>query len=151
MDEWTTYFASFLWTPSTSNPDSVWARGKFLLKAGIKLIFHVFFWWAPTCSHVAKIAQGLKGKVLRKYFVLLIKSLFFTFIHPFLGHDSTWCHLQCDCYDLNVKFLIFSKEFDEVQSIEVWSQEALSSLKVSLKKILSNMLLWSNRAQLQRK
>jgi hypothetical protein len=42
FDEWTTYFTSFLWTPSTSNFDSVWARGKFLLKTSIKLIFHEF-------------------------------------------------------------------------------------------------------------
>jgi hypothetical protein len=41
LDKWITYFTSFLWTPSTSNSDSVWARGKFLLKTGIKLIFLV--------------------------------------------------------------------------------------------------------------
>jgi hypothetical protein len=38
---------------------------------------------APTCSYVAKIAQGLKGKVLRKNFVLSIESWFFTFFHSF--------------------------------------------------------------------
>jgi hypothetical protein len=43
LDEWTTYFTSFSWTPRTSNSDSVWARGEFLLKTGIKLIFPVFF------------------------------------------------------------------------------------------------------------
>jgi hypothetical protein len=42
LDEWTTYFTSFPWTPSTPNSDSVWTRGKFLLKTSIKLIFHVF-------------------------------------------------------------------------------------------------------------
>jgi hypothetical protein len=39
---WTTYFTSFPWTPSTFNSDSIWARGDFLLKMGIKLIFPVF-------------------------------------------------------------------------------------------------------------
>jgi hypothetical protein len=33
----------------------------------------------PTCSHVAEATQGLKGRVLRKKFVLPIESWFFTF------------------------------------------------------------------------
>jgi hypothetical protein len=41
--------------------------------------FSRVFWGAPTCSHVAKVAQGLKGRVLRKKFVLPIESWFFTF------------------------------------------------------------------------
>jgi hypothetical protein len=41
LDEWTTYFTSFPWTTSTSNSYSIWARGEFLLKTSIKLIFHV--------------------------------------------------------------------------------------------------------------
>jgi hypothetical protein len=32
---------------------------------------------------VVEIAQGLKGRVLKKKFVLLIKSWFFTFFHFF--------------------------------------------------------------------
>jgi hypothetical protein len=42
LDEWTTYFTSFPWTPSTSNSDSIWAYGDFLFKTGIKLIFREF-------------------------------------------------------------------------------------------------------------
>jgi hypothetical protein len=34
-------------------------------------------------NHVAKIAQGLKGMVLKKKFALPIKSWFFTFSHFF--------------------------------------------------------------------
>ena len=64
---------------------------------------------------MAKIAQGLKGRVLRKKFVLPIKSLFFTFFHFFIfyffANGSVWCDLQCDRYDPNVKFLIFSRNF----------------------------------------
>jgi hypothetical protein len=66
---------------------------------------------------VAETAQGLKGWVLRKKFVF---SLFFTF---FLAHGSTWCHLQCDRYDLNVKFLILFKKVYKVHSVEVLSQD----------------------------
>jgi hypothetical protein len=44
--------------------------------------------------HVAKTAQGLKGKVLRKKFILPIESWFFTFFHfSFLFmvlHDVTF-------------------------------------------------------------
>jgi hypothetical protein len=72
---------------------------------------------------VAKIAQGLKGKVLRKKFVLPIESWFFTFFTFFFVHDFAWCHLQCDYYNLNVKFLIFSKKFYKVHSVEVLSQD----------------------------
>jgi hypothetical protein len=43
---------------------------------------------------VAKTAQGLKGKVLRKKFALPIKSLFFTFFYFFILlmvlHDVTF-------------------------------------------------------------
>jgi hypothetical protein len=66
---------------------------------------------------VAETAQGLKGRVLRKKFVLSIESWFFT--SSFLAHGSTWCHLQCDHYDLNVKFLIFFKKFYKVHNVKV--------------------------------
>jgi hypothetical protein len=37
-------------------------------------------------------------------------------------HDVTF-KVQCDRYDLNVKFFIFFKNFYKVHSVEVWSQE----------------------------
>jgi hypothetical protein len=40
-------------------------------------------WGTPTCSHVAKTTQGLKGRVLRKTFTMSIESWFFTFFHFF--------------------------------------------------------------------
>jgi hypothetical protein len=42
---------------------------------GFKFIFHVF---SKELLYVAKIAQGLKGRVLRKKFILPIESWFFT-------------------------------------------------------------------------
>jgi hypothetical protein len=71
---------------------------------------------------VAKIAQGSKGRVLRKKFVLPIEYWFFI-LFLFFSHDSAWCHLQCDHHNLNVKFLIFSKKIYKVYSIEVLSQD----------------------------
>jgi hypothetical protein len=69
-------------------------------------------------------AQGLKGRVLRKKFVLPIKSWFFTFfIFYFFAHGFASCHLQCNCYDPNVKFLIFFKKFYKVHSDEVLNQD----------------------------
>jgi hypothetical protein len=65
---------------------------------------------------MAETAQGLKGKVLRIFFVLLMKSWIFTIFHFFLAHGSTWCHLQCHRYDLNVKIY-------KVHSVEVLSQD----------------------------
>jgi hypothetical protein len=32
----------------------------------------------------------------------------------FFAHGSTWCHLQCDCCDLNLKFLYFFQEILQV-------------------------------------
>jgi hypothetical protein len=66
---------------------------------------------------VAEIAQGLKGRVLRKKFVLPIESWIFTFFTFFWAHGSIGCHLQ------NVRFLIFFKFFYKVHSVEVSSQD----------------------------
>jgi hypothetical protein len=41
--------------------------------------FFLYFLRTPTCSYVVKTTQGLKGKVLKKKFVLLIESWVFTF------------------------------------------------------------------------
>jgi hypothetical protein len=77
-------------------------------------------WGAPTYNHVAKTAQGLKGKVLRKKIVFPIEFRFFTFFTSFFfANGSALGHLQCDRYDPNVKFLIFFKKFYKVHSIEV--------------------------------
>ena len=70
---------------------------------------------------MAEIAQGLKGSVLRKNFVLPMKSWFFKFFTFFLGHGSTQCHLQCDSYDSNVLSFYFFQEIYKFHSIEVWS------------------------------
>jgi hypothetical protein len=58
-----------------------------LLKMGIHFSF--IFRGTPTCSHVVKTAQGLKGKVLKKKFVLPIEPWFFTFFTFFFFHGST--------------------------------------------------------------
>jgi hypothetical protein len=111
LDEWTTYFTSFPWTPSTPNSNSIWARGNFLLKTSIKLIFHVF---SKEFLHAAmwlKLPQG-PSRVLKKKFVLPIKSWFFSFFSFFFfAHGFAWCHLQCDENNMNVKFLIFPRIF----------------------------------------
>jgi hypothetical protein len=82
-----------------SNFDSVRARGEVSFKTGIKFIFPIFL---EEPLHVAKTAQGLKGRKLRKKFVLPIESLFLIVFHFFLPMVS---HFKCDCYDLCVKFM----------------------------------------------
>jgi hypothetical protein len=50
--------------------------------------------------------------------------LVFHFFSPFFfAHGFAWRHLQCDRYDLNVKFLIFFKNFHKVHSVQVWSED----------------------------
>jgi hypothetical protein len=111
LDKWITYFTSFLWTRSTSNSDYVWAHSEVLLKTCIKFIFLVF-WGALICSHVAKIAQGLQGRVLRKKFFLPIESWFFTLFFHF-SFCSWFCMMspsmwplwsECEVFDFFKKF-----------------------------------------------
>jgi hypothetical protein len=76
---------------------------------------------------VAKTAQRLKGRVLRKKFVLLIESwfiiIFSLFSFFFFSHGFACCHVQCDHYNLNVKFFILFKKFNKVHSVEVLNQD----------------------------
>jgi hypothetical protein len=81
---------------------------------------------------VAETAQGLKGKVLKKKFFLPIESWFFTFFHSFFfTHGSARCHLKCDRYNENVKFLIFFKKFYKVHNVEVLSQDPINKMNFS--------------------
>jgi hypothetical protein len=61
---------------------------------------------------VAKTAQGLKGKVLKKNFVLPIESWFFTFFQCFfllmILHDGIF---NLIAKNINAKFLIFFQIF----------------------------------------
>jgi hypothetical protein len=93
LDQWTTYFTSFPWTPSMSNSNSVWAHGEFLLKTSIKLIFHVFSrssymqpccWNCPTAE-----GQGSQKIVCFAHNILTFHffSLFFLFM---VLHDITF-------------------------------------------------------------
>jgi hypothetical protein len=56
-----------------------------MYKMDFKFIFNVF---SNELLHVAETAQGLKGKVLRKKFVLPIESWFFTFFRFSFAHGS---------------------------------------------------------------
>jgi hypothetical protein len=69
------------------------------------------------------VAKTAKGRVLRKKFVLPIESCFLTLFHFFFSNGSAYCHLQCDCYDPNVKFLIFFKKCYKVHNVKVLSED----------------------------
>jgi hypothetical protein len=58
LDKWITYCISFLRTPSTSNSNSLWARGEFLFRMDFKFIFLVYF---EELLHVAMWLKLLKG------------------------------------------------------------------------------------------
>jgi hypothetical protein len=89
---------------------------------------------------VAETAQGVKGRVLRKKLVLPIKSWIFTFFHFYFLLMVLHEHLQCDRYDINVKFFIFFKNFYKVHSVEVWSQDPVNKINSS-SFILTNLEL----------
>jgi hypothetical protein len=124
LDKWTTYFTSFPWTTSTPNLDSVWALGKFLFKRSSKLIFHIFSTKILHAAMWLKLPKGCWGQGYKKlvWFTHKILIFHFSLIINF-SHDSIWCHLQCDYYELNVKFLIFVKNFYKVHSVQVWDED----------------------------
>jgi hypothetical protein len=65
-----------------------------------------------------KTALGLKGRVLKMKFALLIESWIFTFFPIFVfSYGFTRYHLQCDRYNLNAFLNIFSRSF--TSSIEL--------------------------------
>jgi hypothetical protein len=73
---------------------------------------------------VAKTAQGLKGRVLKKKFVLPTKSWIFTFFQfiyflLMVPHDVTLNVIAL----MNVKFLIFVKKFYKFHSVGVLKQD----------------------------
>ena len=103
-----------------------------MFRTGFKFIFLVF-----SEEHVVETNQGLKGKVLKKKFVLPIVHWFYAFLQKKITHGSTWCHLQCDCYDLNVKFLIFSRNCTKSIVMKFWIKTPLKP-KISKSLILHN-------------
>jgi hypothetical protein len=78
-----------------------------------------------------KLLKGAKKKA--------IESWFFTFFHFFFAHGFV-CHLQCDRYNLNAKFLNFSKKNYKVHSVEVLNQDPFEH-KNSTSLILTNLKL----------
>jgi hypothetical protein len=94
LDEWATYFTSFLWIPSIPNSDFVWARGEFLLKSSFKLILHVFL-KSPICSLCGWNYPEAEGQGFKKIVYSAYKILVFYFISPFyfldmVLHDVTF-------------------------------------------------------------
>jgi hypothetical protein len=84
--------------------------------------FSCIFWGAPTCSHVAKTSQGLKGRVLRKKFVLSIESWVFTFFHFF--SCSWFCMMSPSMWPLQSKFEVFDFFQEILQVPQCWSFES---------------------------
>jgi hypothetical protein len=141
LDEWTTYFTSFSWTPSTSNSNSVWACGKVLFKIGIKFNFHVFYEELLHVGMWQKLPKGWRAGYLKRSLFCPQKSWIFTFFQKNkIAHGSTWCYLQCDCFDLNLKFLIFAKKFYKFHSVRVLRQDPVNK-KNSSSSILTNLKL----------
>jgi hypothetical protein len=66
--------------------------------------------------------------------------LVFHFFPFFFTHGSAWRHLQCDRYNMNVKFLIFLQEF--LQGPQCWSLE-LRPLPTKIILAHSYLQIWS--------
>jgi hypothetical protein len=112
LDEWTAYFTSFPWTPSTPNSDFVWAHGEFLLKTSIKLIFHVISkellhaaMWLKLCPKAE--GQGSQ-KIVCFAYEILVFHFFFIFFLLMVLHDVTF-NVTVTIWMLS--FWIFSRIF----------------------------------------
>jgi hypothetical protein len=82
LNEWTKYFTSFLWTTSTPNSDSVWARGKFLLKTSIKSFF-MYFLKSSYMQPCGWNCPRAEGQGFQKIFCFAHKILVFHFFFTF--------------------------------------------------------------------
>jgi hypothetical protein len=107
----------------TPNSDSVWACGEGLFKTGIKFIFPVFFEELLHAAMWLKLPKGWRAGAKKKVCFAHRIFDFHFFSLLFFAHGSIWCHLQCDYYDLNVKFFIFVKKVYTVHSVGVLSQD----------------------------
>jgi hypothetical protein len=77
--------------------------------------------------------QGAKKEVC-----FVHKILVFHFFPLFsFAHGFTFCHLQCDRYNLNVKFLIFFKNFLRSTALKFW-------VKTPIKKNNSSSFMTTN-------
>ena len=98
----------------------------------VKFIFRVIFEElldVTRCNHVSRIAQGLQGRIPKKFKKIAHKILdFYFFLIIKITHNSTWYNLQCDHLDLILKPLIFLKKICKFHSVEVWDVDS-SSLK----------------------
>jgi hypothetical protein len=132
--EWTTYFTSFPWTPSTPNFDSVWTRGKFLLKTSIKLIFLVFSnellhaWNCPRAE-----GQGSQ-KIVCSVFKILVFHFFSLFFLLMVLHDITF----------NVAATIWIWSFWFFSRIFTWSIVLKFGVKTLVNKNNSSSLILTN-------
>jgi hypothetical protein len=78
---------------------------------------------------VAETAQVLKGRVLKKKFVLPIEFWIFIFFHFFF---CSWFSMMpsYNHNDLNVKSFIFFKKFYKVHSVEVLNQDPCQQKRI---------------------
>jgi hypothetical protein len=89
--------------------------------------FSCIFWGIATWSHVARTTQGLKGRMPKKRVCFGHRILGFHFLSNFVyAHGSTWCHVQCDCSNLNMKSLIFSRNFTSSKELEFWIKSLIN-------------------------
>ena len=107
----------------------------------IKLIFLVFYEELLHAAMCLKLPKGWRARCEEKSSFAHRLLVFHVFSHLFFfAHSSAWCHLQCDCYKLNVKFLIFSRNLTRSTMLKFWNK-SLVNKKNSSSLIFTNMVL----------
>jgi hypothetical protein len=126
------------------NFSSIWVVNSFT-------IFHAFFNNFFKCNLVTKTAQRLKDMVPKKEYFFVHRTLgshFFIFVFP---HGFARQHLQYDCYNLNVRSLLFLKKFYKFGGLGVLNEDIvykknstsllLSCLKLRIGLHMINLIL----------
>jgi hypothetical protein len=83
-----------------------------------------FFLYFLRSSHMQPCGwncERAKGQSAKKEVCFAHRILVFHFfLLFFFAHGSTWCQLECDRYNQNVKFFIFVKKFTRFIVLKFW-------------------------------
>jgi hypothetical protein len=82
-----------------------------------------------------------EGQGAKKQGCFTHTTLDFSFFSKQNNHGSKQCNLPCNCLDLNVKSLVYFKEYYEFPSIGVLDQDPLPFIKNASSLIFSNLKL----------
>jgi hypothetical protein len=84
-------------------------------------LFFLYFLRSSNMQPCGWNCPRAEGQAAKKEVSFAHRILVFHFFSLlFFAHGSAWCHLQCDRYNQNVKFFIFSRNFTRSTVLKFW-------------------------------